>query len=194
MPCENVSSGICGQWRPRSACASALSDQDLLLSANWITGYYRMYEWRAKARMILCTCAGWYESLHFAHVQRHFFAWCSPFCDPTGAFSERKLGLLHVNWNFQNIPGVSLGQSIGILLYRKWGIGSRCQYKIYVFVLQHTAKCFKEQINKHTARKVNVQKGKCTLQMKTSKNKEKGKLKIALPWWPYRTGWPEQTV
>ena len=28
-PCENVSSGICGQWRPRSACASAQSVQDL---------------------------------------------------------------------------------------------------------------------------------------------------------------------
>ena len=28
-PCENVSSGICGQRRPRSACASAQSDQGL---------------------------------------------------------------------------------------------------------------------------------------------------------------------
>ena len=28
-PCENVSSGICGQRGPRSDCASAQSDQDL---------------------------------------------------------------------------------------------------------------------------------------------------------------------
>ena len=28
-PCENVSSRIYGQWRPRSACASAQSDQGL---------------------------------------------------------------------------------------------------------------------------------------------------------------------
>ena len=28
-PCDIVSSGICGQWRPRSACASAQSDQGL---------------------------------------------------------------------------------------------------------------------------------------------------------------------
>ena len=29
MACENVSSGICGQRRSRSACASAQSDQGL---------------------------------------------------------------------------------------------------------------------------------------------------------------------
>ena len=31
-----------------------------------------MYEWRAKAWMILHACAEWSESAHFAHVQRHF--------------------------------------------------------------------------------------------------------------------------
>ena len=44
-----------------------------LLSAYRIIGYYRMYEWWAKAQMILYACAGWSE--HFAHVRRHFFAW-----------------------------------------------------------------------------------------------------------------------
>ena len=29
VPCKNVSSGICGQQRPRSACASMQSDQGL---------------------------------------------------------------------------------------------------------------------------------------------------------------------
>ena len=28
-PCQNVSASICGQRRPRSACASAQADQDL---------------------------------------------------------------------------------------------------------------------------------------------------------------------
>ena len=28
-PCQNVSSGICGQLRPRSDCANAQSDQGL---------------------------------------------------------------------------------------------------------------------------------------------------------------------
>ena len=37
LPCENVSSGICGQRRPRSACAHAQSDQGLQ-SANRIIG------------------------------------------------------------------------------------------------------------------------------------------------------------
>ena len=44
------------------------------LSANRIIGFRRMYEWRAKARMILLACAGLSKSAHFAHVRRHFFA------------------------------------------------------------------------------------------------------------------------
>ena len=46
-----------------------------ILSANRINGCYRMYELKAKACTILCTCAGCSES---AHVQRQFFAWCGP--------------------------------------------------------------------------------------------------------------------
>ena len=49
------------------------------LSANRKRGYYRMYERRAKDRMILCACAGWYESVHFVHVRGHFFAWHGPY-------------------------------------------------------------------------------------------------------------------
>ena len=45
------------------------------LSSNRIIGYYLIYDWRAKPRMILCACAGWFESAHFAHVRRHFSAW-----------------------------------------------------------------------------------------------------------------------
>ena len=42
------------------------------LSANRIIGYYRTYEWRAKALMILCTCAGWSESVHFVLLKTLF--------------------------------------------------------------------------------------------------------------------------
>ena len=48
------------------------------LSATRIIGYYWKYVWSIKAQMILCACAGWSESLHFAHVRRHFFAWRAP--------------------------------------------------------------------------------------------------------------------
>ena len=34
------------------------------LFAKRIIGYYRMYEWKAKARIIFCTCAGWSEYAH----------------------------------------------------------------------------------------------------------------------------------
>ena len=56
-----VSSSISIQWRSQ------------ILSTNRINGYYRMYEWRAKARTIPCPCAGWPESVYFAH----FVAWLS---------------------------------------------------------------------------------------------------------------------
>ena len=49
------------------------------LSANRIIGYYRMYEWKAKAWMALCSCTRCSESMHFMHVRRHFFAW-RPIC------------------------------------------------------------------------------------------------------------------
>ena len=58
-PIENVSAGICGQRRPRSDCASPQSDQGLHYPLT-IIGYYKMYEWRANARMILCACAGYF--------------------------------------------------------------------------------------------------------------------------------------
>ena len=48
------------------------------LSANIIIGYYRMYEWRGKARTILCACVGWSESAYFAQVQRHISVWRGP--------------------------------------------------------------------------------------------------------------------
>ena len=49
------------------------------LSANRIIGHYKMYEWRAKAWMILCTCAVLSESAYSAHVQRHIFSRCGPY-------------------------------------------------------------------------------------------------------------------
>ena len=51
------------------------------LSANWIIGYYRMYEWRADSQMILFACARWCKSTKSArpmcnHLpQQHFCCW-----------------------------------------------------------------------------------------------------------------------
>ena len=58
---------ICGVWSGSS------------LSANRIIGYYRMFQWRANARMRFCACAGRWESVHFARAKRHFFAWSGPY-------------------------------------------------------------------------------------------------------------------
>ena len=40
--------------------------------ANIIIGYDTLYEWRAKARIVLCACTGRSESAHFAHARRYF--------------------------------------------------------------------------------------------------------------------------
>ena len=45
---------------------AATSNQTVRL--HIIIRYYRMYQWRAKARMRPCACAGWCESAYFAHA------------------------------------------------------------------------------------------------------------------------------
>ena len=60
-PCENVSSDIYKQQRPRSS-----------LSTNRIIGYYRMFQWRAKTRMIRFACAQWSECTFCACPKARF--------------------------------------------------------------------------------------------------------------------------
>ena len=51
-PCENVSTGIFGQLSPDQP------DQGLYCSPTELSGTTQcIYEWKAKARMILCACA-----------------------------------------------------------------------------------------------------------------------------------------
>ena len=66
---SKMSRGICGWRRPRSDCASAQSDQDFhcLLTESLDTTEC-MNEEQSPG------CTGLSES---AHVQRHFFSWCS---------------------------------------------------------------------------------------------------------------------
>ena len=54
--------------------------------ANRITGYHRLYECRTKARMILCACAGWNDSAHFAHDRRHFSLDAAKFFSSTASW------------------------------------------------------------------------------------------------------------
>ena len=67
---QKESSDICGQQRPRSACASAQSDQGLHypLTESFDTTEYNNSEPRHRW---LCACAGC-EFAHFAHVRKHF--------------------------------------------------------------------------------------------------------------------------
>ena len=67
----HMSSGICGQWRPRQPCTSAQSDQGPhcplkesldttdCMNGEQMTGWYFAHAWNES------------ESLHFAHVEGH---------------------------------------------------------------------------------------------------------------------------
>ena len=94
-----ISLRICAVWSGPS------------LPDNRIIGFSRKYEWRAKARMILCACS-WSESVHFAHVERYILAWCGPYGSPHAN--------LHIPINcfrFISSPGVStLDHTLGITL------------------------------------------------------------------------------
>ena len=61
---EKVFSGMCGQRRPRSACASA----------NGISWCYRLYRWRSYTRMRLCACAGWIWNLCILRMLKDTFS------------------------------------------------------------------------------------------------------------------------
>ena len=84
-----ISLRICAVWSRPS------------LSAVRIVGYNRMYQWRANARMILCTCAGWTESAHFA--RRHFFALRGPWNKQSvvwkPAFDRHEKRVIMPHWN-----------------------------------------------------------------------------------------------
>ena len=73
MPCENVSSDICGQRRTRSAFASTQFDQGFC---------YPLIEALDTIKCIneeLAHVLDEYESVHFAHAQRHLFVWHGPY-------------------------------------------------------------------------------------------------------------------
>ena len=79
-PYRGPSHGKCVSWHMRTAKAQISLRMRAVgsgpsMSANRIFGFYRMYKWSAKARMIHCECAGISESVPFAHVWRYCFAW-----------------------------------------------------------------------------------------------------------------------
>ena len=81
------------------------------LSASRIIGYYRIYEWRAKTRMISCTCAGGSKSAYFAHVRRHGFAWHGPNhaawpAEKSTDSTDWKVDLRRVPYNYPVSPSV----------------------------------------------------------------------------------------
>ena len=76
--CENESSGVCGQRRPRSDCASAQSDLGLRCPLTESLDTTECMNGERKP--------GWYFAhaqdglnARTTHIRRHFFAWCGPF-------------------------------------------------------------------------------------------------------------------
>ena len=75
LTCENMSGGIMPMGKAQISLPIHVVWSRPSLSANRIIGYCRMCEWRAKACILLRTCAGLSESVHFVHVWKHCFAW-----------------------------------------------------------------------------------------------------------------------
>ena len=68
---ENVSSGICGQRRPRSACSSAQSDQGLRCLLTESSGTIECIDGEQMPGWDIAHARDESEYVHFAHVRRH---------------------------------------------------------------------------------------------------------------------------
>ena len=78
-PCENVSRRICGQRRPRSACASAQSDQGLRCPLTETSDIIECINEEQMPRWDFAHAWDESESVLFAHGRRHVFAWRGSF-------------------------------------------------------------------------------------------------------------------
>ena len=97
-PRENLFSGICGQRRPSSDCASAQSDQGLrypltesLSNTVWIDG-------EQITRMRLCACVGWIWICAFCPCLKTLFCLARP------------------NWWFVDVPDFKAFYSVSTFL------------------------------------------------------------------------------
>ena len=73
-PCKNVSAGICGQQRPRSACAYAQSDQGLCCPLTESLDKIKCINGDQMPGCDFAHTSDKSESVHFAHARRHIFA------------------------------------------------------------------------------------------------------------------------
>ena len=77
-PRENVSFGICEQWRPWSDCASAQSDQGLHCPLTELLGTIECINVEHMPRWQFAHAWDESESVHFAHARKGIFAWRGP--------------------------------------------------------------------------------------------------------------------
>ena len=71
-PCENESSGICGQRRPRSGCTSAQSDQGLRRPFTESLDTFECINGEKMPGSDIAHAWVESESVQFAHARRHF--------------------------------------------------------------------------------------------------------------------------
>ena len=92
------------------------------LSANRIIRYFKIYEWREKTRMIFYACAGWSESAHFAHVQRHCFAWRGQLCTEMVPPVRLKLDILKLDLLFVSNKMIRKMELLYLLIFYQQNI------------------------------------------------------------------------
>ena len=75
---QKVSLGICRQRRPRSACASAQSDQGLHCPLTESLDTTECMNGDQRPEWYLAHVQDDLNQRIFSHIQRHFLAWCDP--------------------------------------------------------------------------------------------------------------------
>ena len=100
MPCKNVSSDICGQRRPRSACAFAQSNQGLRCPQSEQLNTIKRFNIEQIAGGHFAHAWGISESIHFAHARRHTFAFFGP---RKVSFETKKLVIMIIETNLQQV-------------------------------------------------------------------------------------------
>ena len=64
-----------------SLCIRAVWSEPSLIRTVWSEPSLSAKSLATAECMVVCTCAGWSESAHFAHVRRYLFVWRGPYSE-----------------------------------------------------------------------------------------------------------------
>ena len=119
------------------------------MSANRIIGYHKMCEWKIQVRMVFCVCAGWSESVHFAHIRWYLFACRGPINNrrPEGDYLKLLIYQKKCPWINQPLEWSESNRSTRKLqlhmtsVKRKWAFDAICEKQNVEYASHHGLRC-----------------------------------------------------